>query len=163
MTSLNNQLALSESNSDVKLSSSPCSPSRDSSFAGDVGRVTRRSFIATGAGLAGAALLSGCGTSSSATPSTDGTKDSLPISPKTGAISASDAPEVTDLKFGIIALTDCSPIVIAHEKGLFKKYGINSTVSKGASWAAIRDAPRKTKFVSRVIFNGRIGKLFGSA
>ncbi|HEY2901088.1 MAG TPA: CmpA/NrtA family ABC transporter substrate-binding protein [Polyangia bacterium] len=53
---------------------------------------------------------------------------------------ASDAPETADLKFGIIALTDCSPIVIAHEKGLFKKYGINSTVSKGASWAAIRDA-----------------------
>ena len=53
---------------------------------------------------------------------------------------ASDAPETPDLKFGIIALTDCSPIVIAHEKGLFKKYGINSTVSKGASWAAIRDA-----------------------
>jgi nitrate/nitrite transport system substrate-binding protein len=40
----------------------------------------------------------------------------------------------------MIALTDCSPIVIAHEKGFFKKYGINSTVSKGASWAAIRDA-----------------------
>src|SRR3982751_5590043 len=50
------------------------------------------------------------------------------------------APEVTDLRFGIIALTDNSPIVIAHEKGLFKKYGINSTVVKGASWAAIRDA-----------------------
>ena len=31
-------------------------------------------------------------------------------------------------------------IVIAHEKGLFKKYGINSTVTKGASWAAIRDS-----------------------
>jgi nitrate/nitrite transport system substrate-binding protein len=30
--------------------------------------------------------------------------------------------------------------VVAHEKGLFKKYGINSTVSKGASWAAIRDS-----------------------
>src|SRR4051794_21060067 len=53
---------------------------------------------------------------------------------------ASDGPETPDLKFGMIALTDCSPIVIAHEKGLFKKYGINSTVSKGASWAAIRDA-----------------------
>jgi nitrate/nitrite transport system substrate-binding protein len=53
---------------------------------------------------------------------------------------ASDAPETPDLKFGMIALTDCSPIVIAHEKGLFKKYGINSTVSKGASWAAIRDS-----------------------
>ena len=44
------------------------------------------------------------------------------------------------MRFGIIALTDCSPIVIAHEKGLFKKYGINSTVVKGASWAAIRDS-----------------------
>lgn len=53
---------------------------------------------------------------------------------------ASDAPETPDVKFGMIALTDCSPIVIAHEKGLFKKYGINSVVSKGASWAAIRDS-----------------------
>lgn len=57
-----------------------------------------------------------------------------------GAAYASDAPEVADLKFGMIALTDCSPIVIAHEKGIFKKYGINSTVSKGANWAAIRDS-----------------------
>src|SRR2546423_1621815 len=40
----------------------------------------------------------------------------------------------------MIALTDCSPIVIAHEKGLFKKYGINSKVTKGANWAAIRDS-----------------------
>jgi nitrate/nitrite transport system substrate-binding protein len=57
-----------------------------------------------------------------------------------GAQTASDAPETANVNFGIIALTDCSPIVIAHEKGLFKKYGINSTVTKGASWAAIRDS-----------------------
>jgi len=57
-----------------------------------------------------------------------------------GAQTVSDAPETTNINFGIIALTDCSPIVIAHEKGLFKKYGINSTVTKGASWAAIRDS-----------------------
>jgi len=57
-----------------------------------------------------------------------------------GAAYASDAPERAEVNFGIIALTDCSPIVIAHEKGLFKKYGINSTVTKIASWAAIRDA-----------------------
>jgi nitrate/nitrite transport system substrate-binding protein len=56
-----------------------------------------------------------------------------------GRVFASDAPEVTDLKIGIIALTDNSPFVIAHEKGLFKKYGINSTISKEASWAVIRD------------------------
>ena len=57
-----------------------------------------------------------------------------------GRVWASESPEVSALKFGIIALTDCSPIVIAHEKGFFKKYGIDSTVSKGASWAAIRDS-----------------------
>ena len=57
-----------------------------------------------------------------------------------GSAFASDAPETTDVKFGIIALTDCSSIVVAHEKGLFKKYGVNSVVSKGANWAAIRDS-----------------------
>ncbi len=57
-----------------------------------------------------------------------------------GAQSASDAPESPDVNFGIIALTDCSPIIIAHEKGLFKKHGIRSTITKGASWAAIRDS-----------------------
>jgi nitrate/nitrite transport system substrate-binding protein len=57
-----------------------------------------------------------------------------------GSAYASDAPEVSSMKFGIIALTDCSPIVIAHEKGLFKKFGINSVIAKGANWAAIRDS-----------------------
>src|SRR4051812_4528626 len=56
-----------------------------------------------------------------------------------GTAYADDAPETAALNFGMIALTDCSPIVIAHEKGLFKKYGISSTVTKGANWAAIRD------------------------
>jgi nitrate/nitrite transport system substrate-binding protein len=56
-----------------------------------------------------------------------------------GAVFASDAPETASLQFGIIALTDCSPIVIAHEKGFFKKHGIQSTILKGANWAAIRD------------------------
>jgi nitrate/nitrite transport system substrate-binding protein len=57
-----------------------------------------------------------------------------------GSVYASDAPETAEMKFGIIALTDCSPIVIAHEKGFFKKYGINATINKGANWAAIRDS-----------------------
>lgn len=57
-----------------------------------------------------------------------------------GSAFADDSPEAADMKFGIIALTDCSSIVIAHEKGMFKKYGIHSTVAKGASWAAIRDS-----------------------
>ena len=57
-----------------------------------------------------------------------------------GGVYADDAPETAKIRFGIIALTDCSPIVIAHEKGFFKKFGIESTVAKGANWAAIRDS-----------------------
>ncbi len=82
----------------------------------------RAFFSATAKGLGVAALLA-----------------SLPkgwSAPDTGP---SEAPESPDINFGIIALTDCSPIVIAHEKGFFKKYGINSKITKGANWAAIRD------------------------
>lgn len=51
----------------------------------------------------------------------------------------SDAPEKTDLTIGFIPLTDCASVVMAGELGLFKKYGLNVTISKEASWAAVRD------------------------
>jgi nitrate/nitrite transport system substrate-binding protein len=47
--------------------------------------------------------------------------------------------EKTDLKIGFIALTDCAPIVIAKEKGFFKKYGLNVHVIKeGGGWPGIQ-------------------------
>jgi nitrate/nitrite transport system substrate-binding protein len=86
--------------------------------------LNRRQFLTRGAsGLGAAALFSALGNRSWAST----------------AASASEAPESPNVTFGFIALTDCSPIVIAHEKGFFKKYGINATVRKGANWAAIRD------------------------
>jgi nitrate/nitrite transport system substrate-binding protein len=51
----------------------------------------------------------------------------------------SDGLEKTKLTFGIIPLTDCAPLVIAKEKGFFKKHGLDVTVSKESSWANIRD------------------------
>ena len=57
-----------------------------------------------------------------------------------GSVYASDAPETAKLRCGIIALTDNSPLVIAAEKGFFKKYGVDVTIAKGANWAAIRDS-----------------------
>jgi len=81
-------------------------------------RVTRRKFLeTTGAG----ALLAG-----------------MPAG-WAGGVYAADGPETAKVRIGIIALTDCSSIVMAHELGLFKKYGIESTISKEASWAVIRD------------------------
>lgn len=59
---------------------------------------------------------------------------------RSGAWAAgSEGLEKTKLTFGIIPLTDCAPIVVAAEKGFFKKYGLDVTVSKEASWANIRD------------------------
>ena len=43
------------------------------------------------------------------------------------------------IHLGIIPLTDCAPIVMAKELGLFAKYGVNVEVSKEASWANVRD------------------------
>jgi nitrate/nitrite transport system substrate-binding protein len=43
------------------------------------------------------------------------------------------------IKLGFIALTDCAPLVIAKELGLFQKYGLDVQVTKEASWAVIRD------------------------
>ena len=80
--------------------------------------VTRREFLTT---TAAGALLAG-----------------LPAGWAGGAW-ASDAPESPKARIGIIALTDCSSIVMAHELGFFKKHGIESTISKEASWAVIRD------------------------
>src|SRR3569623_381940 len=50
----------------------------------------------------------------------------------------SDKPEKTDLTIGFIPLTDCASVVMAYELGLYKKYGLIVTVSKEASWAAVR-------------------------
>ncbi|HVH43306.1 MAG TPA: CmpA/NrtA family ABC transporter substrate-binding protein [Labilithrix sp.] len=91
-------------------------------------RTTRRDLLKGAAALAlGASAVSACSK-----------KESSEKAP--AALGAASKPEVTELRFGIIALTDCSPIVIAHEKGFFKKHGIEATIVKGASWAAIRDS-----------------------
>ncbi len=104
---------------------------------------TRRKFLKLGAAGLGAAaiagpLLSACGGDKPEVPAPSSAATTVPAAPS--APVNPNAPETPDVRFGMIALTDCSPIVIAHEKGFFKKYGINSTVTKGASWAAIRDS-----------------------
>jgi len=82
---------------------------------------SRRRFLKTTAATAAAGLLTGV--------------------PRgwAGGVYADDSPETPDVRIGIIALTDNSSIVMAHELGHLKKFGINSTISKEASWAVIRD------------------------
>jgi nitrate/nitrite transport system substrate-binding protein len=40
---------------------------------------------------------------------------------------------------GFISLTDMSPLVIAKEKGMFEKYGLDVTLENGKSWPSVRD------------------------
>jgi nitrate/nitrite transport system substrate-binding protein len=57
-----------------------------------------------------------------------------------GAWAEGAGPEVKKAKFGFIALTDASPLIIAKEKGFFDKHGMTEVeVEKEASWASLRD------------------------
>lgn len=47
-----------------------------------------------------------------------------------------EQPAVT---LGFIPLSDCAPLVIAHERGLFARHGLEVTLAKETSWANVRD------------------------
>ncbi|MDG3087503.1 CmpA/NrtA family ABC transporter substrate-binding protein [Vibrio hannami] len=49
------------------------------------------------------------------------------------------SPETTELNIGFMPLTDCAPIVMAYELGLFEKYGLQVTLDRQNSWATLRD------------------------
>ena len=51
----------------------------------------------------------------------------------------SESLEKTRLRLGFVPLTDCAPLVIAQEKGLFRKHGLDVVLSRQVSWANIRD------------------------
>jgi nitrate/nitrite transport system substrate-binding protein len=93
-------------------------------MAEDTKDCTRRKFLkGTGTLVGGAALMS-----------------MVPPGIHAGAWAAgSEGLEKTKLGFGFIPLTDCAVLVVAAEKGYFKKYGLDITLSKEASWANIRD------------------------
>jgi nitrate/nitrite transport system substrate-binding protein len=46
--------------------------------------------------------------------------------------------EKTDLKIGIVSGLDCLPLVVAKEKGMFKKYGLNVTLVKQPNWDRVQ-------------------------
>jgi nitrate/nitrite transport system substrate-binding protein len=93
---------------------------------------SRRKFIVTlGVTAVGTALANGC----SSTPSTSSSPSVPAVSSGTG-----DTPETDKVTLGFIALTDCAPLVIAKEKGIFAKYGLKGAeVKKQTSWANTRD------------------------
>jgi nitrate/nitrite transport system substrate-binding protein len=70
--------------------------------------------------------------------------------------------EKPDLTIGFVPVNDCAPFAIAWEKGFFRKYGLNVTLSREASWANSRDGIifrrlDASPVVSGAITNARIG------
>src|SRR4051812_30239982 len=43
------------------------------------------------------------------------------------------------IRLGFVALTDCAPLAMAQELGLFQKYGLRVVLEKELGWASIRD------------------------
>jgi ABC-type nitrate/sulfonate/bicarbonate transport system substrate-binding protein len=43
------------------------------------------------------------------------------------------------LRVGFVPLTDCMPLVMAQELGLFKKYGLRVKLERELGWASVRD------------------------
>ena len=78
----------------------------------------------------------------SATAPTGAGLDLTPLLPAgwMGGVYASGGPEVRQLTFGILPLVDCAPIAVAHERGLFKSHGLETSISKFVNWTASRDA-----------------------
>src|SRR5439155_3749978 len=45
----------------------------------------------------------------------------------------------TGLRIGFVPLTDCAPLIMARELGLFRKYGLRVALHRELGWATIRD------------------------
>lgn len=63
----------------------------------------------------------------------------LPVAAPPSRQPMSDHIEKRALTLGFVPLTDCAPLVVAKEKGLFAKYGLDVELSRESSWANIRD------------------------
>jgi nitrate/nitrite transport system substrate-binding protein len=118
---------------------------------------TRRDLLlGAGATIASAALAS-C--SPSADRSAKGlTEEALAITP---VVKPSEL-EKPNITVGYVPVNDCAPFAIAWQKGFFRKYGLNVTLSREASWATSRDGLifgrlDAAPVVSGAVTNARIG------
>ena len=43
------------------------------------------------------------------------------------------------MRLGFVPLSDCAPIAVAREMGIFDRYGLNVVLSRELGWASVRD------------------------
>jgi hypothetical protein len=55
------------------------------------------------------------------------------------AVSSAPGQYMKTLRVGFVPLTDCAPLVMAQELGLFERHGVPVHLSREIGWATIRD------------------------
>ncbi len=118
---------------------------------------TRRSFLYGLGAAASSIAFSACGQNQTKTP-IGLPEAALAVKPVVDSASL----EKPDLTVGFVPVNDCAPFAIAWEKGFFRKYGLNVTLSREASWGNSRDGIifgrlDASPVVSGAITNARIG------
>lgn len=95
---------------------------------------TRRSFLQGAGGAAAAIALAACRQNQAQNP-VGLPAAALAVEPIIDPASL----EKPNLTVGFVPVNDCAPFAIAWEKGFFRKYGLNVTLSREASWGNSRD------------------------
>lgn len=121
--------------------------------------LNRRSLLYGLGGLAATSALSACGvTGGSSSQSARLSEAALAMEPMVDPRTL----EKPNLVVGFVPVNDCAPFAIAHEKGFFRKYGLNVTLSREASWGTSRDGVifgrlDASPVVSGAVTNARTG------
>jgi bicarbonate transport system substrate-binding protein len=102
---------------------------------------SRRKFLLTaGATAASSILLKGCLGNPPPEAGLGVATDTASQPAANSGVSAGQEPEVAKVKLGYLPIVESAPLIVALEKGFFKKHGmIEAEVSKQANWGAARD------------------------
>ncbi|GEM_PF-249779 len=120
--------------------------------------LSRRSLLYGLGGFAATSALAACSLSSGTATNSSASIAQAEVEPVVDPQSL----EKPNLAIGFVPVNDCAPFAIAYEKGLFRKYGLNVTLSREASWATSRDGVifgrlDASPVVSGAVTNARIG------
>ena len=120
-------------------------------------KLKRRAFLQGLSATASMMAISGCAISGSRAPQSL-TETALAVEP----VVKPESLEKPNLTIGYVPVNDCAPFAIAWEKGFFRKYGLNVTLSREASWANSRDGVifgrlDASPVVSGAVMNARAG------
>lgn len=97
-------------------------------------RWSRRSVIKSIGATAASMAVSSCAINANRAP--QGLSEAaLAIEP----VVDSKTLEKPNITVGYVPVNDCAPFAVAWEKGFFRKYGLNVTLSREASWGTSRD------------------------